>query len=95
MDQEIDLMLQKKSQIIETGKQEYHLPERETLTRETEQKERKLGPLLDRTHENPSLSLEAMGKSLMGEPKDMDLIRHKGRIFMQRFETRNRIRKAI
>lgn len=55
MDQEIDLMLQKKSQIIETGKQEYRLPERETLTRETEQKERKLAPLLDRTHENPGL----------------------------------------
>lgn len=26
MDQEIDLMLQKKSQVIETGKQEYRLP---------------------------------------------------------------------
>ncbi len=95
MDQEIDLMLQKKSQIIETGKQEYRLPERETITRETEQKERKLGPLLESTHENPSLSLDAMGKSLMEESKDMDLIRQKGRIFMQRYEGRNRIRKAL
>ncbi len=95
MDQEIDLMLQKKSQIIDTGMQEYRMPEKEVAAREEKQQERKLGQLVGENLESPSLSLDALEKSLQQESGDMDLIRQKGRIFMQRYEARNRMRRAV
>ncbi len=96
MDNEMDLMLSKKSYVMETGKQEFKMPEKEVLAHEeTETRELKLGQMMENTSHKRKLSLEELEKSLREEPKDMELIRQKGRIFMRRYETRNKLNNAF
>lgn len=96
MDNEMDLMLSKKSYVMETEKQEFKLPEREVLTREeTKTEELKLGQLMEQAPHKQRVSLTAIAKSLKEEPKDMELIRQKGRIFIRRYETRSKLNKAF
>lgn len=94
MDDEMDLMLQKKSQVIDTGKQEYRMPEKTFSPREEMVRERKLGQMTGTTSQNLTVSFGAVGASMLVETGDMDTVRKKGRIFMHRFESRNRSGQA-
>ncbi len=89
MDNEIDLMLTRKSQVIETNKQEYAMPEKEFRTHQEEAAQQKMGQMVQQNYKTGTkerLSFESIGDSMKSEVGDMDLIREKGRTFMRRYE---------
>ncbi len=95
MDNEMDLMLSKKSYVMETAKQEFRMPEQEVpVHEEVKTRELKLGQMMENTSHQKKVSLDELARSLKEEPKDMELIRQKGRIFMRRYETRSKINNA-
>ena len=94
MDSEMDLMLSKKSYVMETGKQEELLQQNMNQTKTKEEigaEELKLGQVMNMTSHKKKVSLEQIEKSLMEEPGNMDAIRQKGRVFMKRYEARKRL----
>ncbi len=95
MDDEMDLMLLRKSQVIDTGMQDYQMPEKTFSTRQEMVQERKLGQMTGATSQNLKVSFDAVGASMLGENRAMDTVRKKGRIFMHRFESRSRTGQAV
>ncbi len=90
---EMDLLLTRKSHVIDTVKQENILPERELAAPKEESAHIKIGQIMQRDYENnqnTDISFDSLVDSIKSEAEDMDLIREKGRIFMRRYEWKNK-----
>ncbi len=88
MDEEMDLMIQRKSFVMETEKQEHQTQEAGTrLYEEKEQKKNFRQMLMEGTGvtETPGLSLTAIANNIQENFKELEIPRQKGRIFMGRF----------
>lgn len=88
MDDEMDLMIQRKSFVMETGKQEYQTPEARTFFQEEEEQKKGFRQMLTEgtnTKEISSLSLTAIANNVRQSFQEFEIPRQKGRIFMERY----------
>ncbi len=90
---EMDLMLTRKSHVIETAKQEDILPAKELAAPREESARMKIGQMMQQNYgkdQNQAASVDSLADSIKSETENMDSIRQKGRIFMHRYEWKNR-----
>ena len=88
MDEEMDLMLQRKSFVLETGEQEYQTPKAQVAFREEAVQEKSFRQMMSEGGsqiEMPNISLSAIANNIKENAKEMEIPRQKGRIFMSRY----------
>lgn len=88
MDDEMDLMIQRKSFVLETGKQEYDTKKDQTFFYEEEEQKKSFRQMLmeeTEATEISNLSLTAIANNIKQSFREFEIPRQKGRIFMRRY----------
>ncbi len=88
MDDEMDLMIQRKSFVLETGKQEYDTKEDKAFFYEEEEQKKSFRQMLmeeTNAQEISGLSLTALANNVKQSFREFEIPMQKGRIFMGRY----------
>ncbi len=88
MDDEMDLMIQRKSFVMETGKQEYDTRETKAFSYEEGEQTKNFRQLLmegTKVQEIADLSLTTLANNIKESFQEFEIPRQKGRIFMGRY----------